>query len=87
MVIELVRCGPGCLADPDTLVALAARCLEVDSAAADPKAGPTMRHAFSAVVPVWEALGAIDAEAKLTPLGAWGIPRALARAWGGEPAA
>ncbi len=87
MVIELVRCGPGCQADPDTLVALAARCLEVDSAAADPKAGPTMRNAFSAIVPVWEALGAVDADGKLTPLGAWGIPRALARAWGGELAA
>lgn len=83
MVIELVRCGPGSLADPDSLVALAARCLDVDSAAADPKAGPTMRAAFAVIVPIWRALGAVDASSALTPLGAWGIPVALARAWGG----
>ncbi|MHB8464431.1 MAG: hypothetical protein ACYDH6_08380 [Acidimicrobiales bacterium] len=83
-IIELVRCGPGTLADPDSLVALAARCLDVDSAAADPKAAPSLRAEFAAVMPVWRALEAVDASGALTALGAWGIPEALARQWGGS---
>jgi hypothetical protein len=83
-VIELVRCGPGTLADAESLVALAARCLDVDSAAVDPGSGPTLATAFGAIVPIWRALGAVDASGGLTALGAWGIPVALARAWAGE---
>jgi hypothetical protein len=83
-VIELVRCGAGTLADADGLVALAARCLDVDSGAADPKAGPRMRLAFAALIPIWRALGAVDDDGALTALGAWGIPLALARAWDGD---
>lgn len=84
MVIELVRCGAGTEVDPDSLLALAARCLAVDSAAADRRAAPAIRAAFAAVIPIWEALGAVDASGALTALGAWGIPIALARAWGGK---
>jgi hypothetical protein len=36
------------------------------------------------VVPTWEAVGAVDADRRLTALGAWGLPRALARAWGSD---
>ena len=82
-VIELVRSGPGTRADADALLALAAGCLELDNAAADPDLAPVLKTAFGALAPVWRALGALDAEHKLTPLGAWGLPLALARAWGG----
>jgi hypothetical protein len=82
-VLELVRAGPGTPAAPDRLVALSARCLDVDSAAADPALAPTLVAAFEAVLPVWRSLGAVDAEDRVTALGVWGLPLALARAWGG----
>jgi len=36
---------------------------------------------FGHVVPLWQALGAIDDDARLTPLGWWGLPEGLQRAW------
>ncbi len=39
---------------------------------------------FALVTPAWNALGLIDREERLTPLGAWALPRALARAWGAD---
>jgi hypothetical protein len=82
-VIELVRAGPGAAADPQTLVALSARCLDVDSAAVDADMAATMAEAFVALDRVWRLLGAVDESGCLTVLGAWGLPLALARAWGG----
>ena len=81
-VVELVRAGAGALADPESLLALSARCLDVDSAAVDPTAAAAMTIAFETVLPVWRALGALDAGGHLTALGQWGLPLALARAWG-----
>lgn len=82
-VIELVRAGPGAAADPDSLLPLSARCLDVDSAAVDADLAPIMAVAFGAVYPVWRLLGAVDEGGCLTALGAWGLPLSLARAWGG----
>lgn len=39
---------------------------------------------FQTVTLLWRALGAIDADERLTPLGWWGLPAATLRAW--EPA-
>ncbi|MBW3604297.1 MAG: hypothetical protein KY460_05155 [Actinobacteria bacterium] len=39
---------------------------------------------FHTVTLLWRALGAIDADERLTPLGWWGLPAATLRAW--EPA-
>jgi hypothetical protein len=36
---------------------------------------------FSHILPLWQALGAVDAGDRLTPLGWWGLPEALKRAW------
>lgn len=83
-VVELARAGAGTPADAENLLALSARCLDVDSAAVDPGAATTMTVAFEAVFPVWRALGAVDRNGKLTALGAWGLPHALARAWAGS---
>ena len=82
-VVELARAGAGTPADAESLLALSARCLDVDSAAVDPGAATTMTVAFEAVLPVWRALGAVDRNGKFTALGAWGLPHALARAWAG----
>jgi hypothetical protein len=40
--------------------------------------------AFEVVLSTWDAVGAVDADRRLTALGAWGLPWALARAWGGD---
>ena len=36
---------------------------------------------FSHILPLWQALGAIDADDRLTRLGWWGLPESLKRAW------
>jgi hypothetical protein len=82
-MIELVRSGCGTPADAESLLALSARCLDIDSGAVDPEQAPMMAGAFDALLPIWRALDAVTEATTLTPLGAWGLPRALARAWAG----
>ena len=36
---------------------------------------------FTAVTPLWAHLGIVDKTEVLTPLGWWGLPKALERAW------
>jgi hypothetical protein len=40
--------------------------------------------AFDVLVPVRQMVGALDAEQRPTELGVWGLPRALAWAWGAD---
>jgi hypothetical protein len=81
--VELVRGGVGTAAGPDELLTLSAQCLDIDSAAVEPEMVPILRTGFAALQPVWVGLGAVDGKGRLTGLGAWGLPVALARAWGG----
>jgi hypothetical protein len=50
----------------------------------DPDDADLVELAFEVVLPTWAAVGAVDADRRLTELGAWGLPRALARAWGSD---
>ena len=48
----------------------------------------TMEGLFLPVTSLWQVLGAIDEDERLTPLGWWGLPRAMLRIWapsGGGP--
>ena len=48
----------------------------------------TMEGMFLPVVSLWQVLGAIDEDERLTPLGWWGLPEAMLRVWassGGTP--
>ena len=36
---------------------------------------------FLHVTAMWSVLGAIDSDDRLTPLGWWGLPEAMRRAW------
>ena len=48
----------------------------------------TMEGLFLPVTSLWQVLGAIDEDERLTPLGWWGLPQAMIRVWapsGGEP--
>jgi pRiA4b ORF-3-like protein len=79
-VVGLVRGGAGANAEPAALVAAINECPEVDGTV-DPDDADLVELAFEAVLPTWEAVGAVDADRRLTALGAWGLPRALVRAW------
>jgi hypothetical protein len=82
-VIGPARGGVGTSAEPAALVAAINECPEVDGTV-DPDDADLVKLAFEAVVPTWEAVGAVDADRRLTAPGAWGLPRTLARAWGGD---
>jgi hypothetical protein len=43
-----------------------------------------LEAAFWIVSLPWHVLGLTDPDQRLTPLGAWLLPRALARAWGAD---
>lgn len=82
-VVGLVRAGVGASADPQALVQYINDCPEVEGAV-DPDEESLVETAFELVLPAWEAAGAVDDRRRLTPLGRWGLPRALAWAWNGD---
>jgi hypothetical protein len=81
-VIELVRSGPGQPAGPQDLAALIRRCPEVEQ---DPDLDAddlaALHDALATVGSLWQALGALDDDGRLTELGMWGLPEALRLAW------
>ncbi len=82
-VIGLARAGVGARALPRDLFDFADRCPEVDTGyEADDR--EQIELGFGLIVPVWEELGALDPDQRLTSLGYWGLPRALAWAWDGS---
>src|SRR5215218_6531605 len=82
-VVGLVRGGVGANAEPAALVAAINDCPEVEGTV-DPDDADLVELAFEVVLPTWEAIDAVDVDRRLTDLGAWGLPRALARAWGSD---
>jgi hypothetical protein len=80
-VIELTRAGPGERAEPGDLVALLARCPEIEGAPFTPEDVDTLELALEPVVALWRVLGMLDDEHRLTALGHWGLPEALRAAW------
>jgi len=82
-VVGLVRAGIGASAEPRALVGYINRSPEVEGELDYDDAGP-VENAFELILPAWEAAGAVDGNRRLTALGRWGLPRALAWAWNGE---
>lgn len=82
-VIGQVRAGVGSRAEPADLVAHINATPEVDGIV-DAEDAPLVKAGFELVLPVWEAIGALDGHRRLTPLGWWGLPRALVWAWDGD---
>jgi hypothetical protein len=86
-VVGLVRAGPGAPAEPEDLLRYISACPEIDvetDAEFDIDEESITATGFELVLPAWEAAGAIDSHRRLTPLGRWGLPRALAWAWNGD---
>ena len=82
-VVGLVRGGAGTSASPARLVQAINECPEVDGQVSPVDADP-VEAAFELVLPAWEAAGVVDADWRVTTLGCWVLPRALAAAWGGN---
>jgi hypothetical protein len=96
-VIGLVRSGVDTAATAEDLVRYARQCPEImsreepggEAVAYDPFAGgvvddESLGRGFEAALLLWEAIGAVSEQRRLTRLGWWGLPRALARAWNGD---
>jgi pRiA4b ORF-3-like protein len=81
-VIELARAGPGASAEPTALVRAVEECPEILGPASDHDEATVAELAFELVGFAWEAIGVLDDRRRLTPVGAWALPRALTRAWG-----
>jgi hypothetical protein len=79
-VIGLVRAGVGAYAEPENLVDYIDDCPEVEGET-DPDDAVFLETAFYTVTKAWRATGALDFDNRLTPLGWWGLPRALGWAW------
>lgn len=84
-IVSAVREGDGADASPDALVDGIRNCPEVT---VDPELDTDDEShvvaAFWIVALPWHALGITDRDQRLTELGVWILPRALARAWNGE---
>ncbi len=76
----LARGGPGTPASADDLARFVS---EYDPDEADDQADAAAGM-FLHVVGLWRVLGAVDDDDTLTPLGWWGIPEAVERAWESE---
>ncbi|WP_449065690.1 hypothetical protein [Planomonospora algeriensis] len=80
-VAALARRGPGVLASPERVARLIAESDDIDVDMDEPEDLEATEALFGAVTPLWESLGIVDRSGILTPLGHWGLPRALERAW------
>jgi len=81
-VVELAREGPGAPARSEDLVAAVHRCPEVEIGPGFDPDDEQTEVAFALVTTAWLALGVVDRAERLTDVGAWVLPRALAQAWG-----
>ncbi|MEV6982864.1 hypothetical protein AB0M95_16605 [Sphaerisporangium sp. NPDC051017] len=80
-VTALVRRGPGVLASPERIARFVAESEDIDVEMDDPEDLRTTEELFTSVMPLWKRLGIVDQRGILTPLGWWGLPKALELAW------
>ncbi|WP_433245485.1 hypothetical protein ACQPYK_43510 [Streptosporangium sp. CA-135522] len=81
VVAALARRGPGVLASPERIARLIAESEDIDVQMDEPEDLEAAETLFSSVTPLWACLGIVDKSEVLTPLGHWGLPKALERAW------
>jgi hypothetical protein len=84
-IVTVARNGPGADASPDALVDGIRNCPEVAlESDLDLDDESHLEAAFWIVALSWHVLGLTDRDQRLTALGKWVLPRALARAWDGS---
>ncbi|MGN9840766.1 hypothetical protein ACTMTI_21855 [Nonomuraea sp. H19] len=86
-VAALARMGPGVLASPERMARLIAESEDIDLDIDDQDDDDidATERLFASVVALWGYLGVVDEDDVLTPLGWWGLPKALERAWSPAP--
>lgn len=77
------RRGEGARADAAAFAETVDECPEVEETL-DPDDAEVIEHSFTILLPAFEAIGVVDESERLTELGAWVLPRAVARAWNGD---
>jgi hypothetical protein len=80
-VAALARMGPGVLASPERMARLIAESEDIEADEQDEEDLDATEALFSSVVALWGYLGIVDEDDVLTPLGWWGLPKALEIAW------
>ncbi|SDI82799.1 hypothetical protein [Nonomuraea jiangxiensis] len=80
-VTALARLGPGVLASPERMARLIAESEDIYVDESDTDDLVATEGLFTPVVSLWGHLGIVDGDEVLTPLGWWGLPKALERAW------
>lgn len=84
-IVSIVREGAGANASPEALVEGIRACPEVElEAGLDLDDEAHLQTAFWILALPWHVLGVTDRDERLTALGVWILPRALARAWGSD---
>ena len=82
MVIGLVRRGVGAAFDPEQVQDDIAALEGIPGEIEDPDGHlAVLDTAVQGLTPLWQALRVLDEDERLTPLGRWGLPRALHLAW------
>lgn len=79
-MVAMVRLGAGADLSPAALVRAGSAVPEIEGDIEPDDAG-LLEHAFEVIMPLWQALGAVDEDRRLTDLGCWGLPRALWMSW------
>lgn len=82
-VVGLVRAGVGAPADTGDLIGYIDSCPEVEGEL-DLDDAELVESAFDLVLDAWAAVDIVDGGRRLTALGGWLLPRALAWAWGAD---
>jgi hypothetical protein len=84
-ILSVVRAGVGADATPERLVKGIWECPEIETDADFDDADESLvQTAFWILAFPWHVLGLTDRDHRLTTVGEWILPRALARAWGGD---
>jgi hypothetical protein len=78
VIASLVIEGPGADAAPARLLA---RVEEVADSPTGPDDAAALDRALTYILPVWRAVGVLDEVGRLTPEGAWLLPRGACLAW------
>ncbi|MFI7704466.1 hypothetical protein [Nonomuraea sp. NPDC049480] len=84
-VAALIRMGPGVLASPERMARLIAESEDIEIDVQDEDDLDATEGLFTSVVALWGYLGIVDEDEVLTPLGWWGLPKALELAWSPAP--
>ncbi|MFF3665149.1 hypothetical protein [Microtetraspora malaysiensis] len=87
-VTTLARYGPGALASPERIARFIADsedvAQDIEDVLTEPEDLEATEMLFTAVTPLWAHLGIVDKAEVFTPLGWWGLPKALERAWSAD---